>query len=147
MRTPLTPLPDDITRWMRLLGWMRALDALLAWFGAWAALALAAPHARAVSLAVLAAAVVGACAASRPVRLRWRPVSGAVGVYVSRSLSAGDRAWFVRAADAELVLVTARHGLRLVVAFGARGPAEGISVRRTRVLLVPTAEAPGGGRA
>ncbi|OGL07750.1 MAG: hypothetical protein A3F92_16300 [Candidatus Rokubacteria bacterium RIFCSPLOWO2_12_FULL_71_22] len=80
---------------------------------------------------------MGAGALARPVRGRWRPVSGPVAVHVSRTLRPGDRAWFVRPGAAELVLVTGRRGLRLVVAFGARGPAEGIRLRRTRVLVVP----------
>lgn len=147
MRTPLTPLPDDIQRWMRTLGWLRALDAVVAWLGAWGLLVLGLGPAQATPLALLAAVVVGAAALPRPLRVRWRPVSGAVTLSVSRSLRPGDRAWFVRPGDAELVLVTAHRGVRLVVAFGARGPAEGIAVRRTRVLLVPTGEAPGGVRA
>jgi len=137
VRTPLAPLPDDVARWTRRLGWLRALDALLAWLVFWAALILVVPDARAVPLAALAAVGVGAGALARPARVRWRPVSGPVALRVSRSLRPGDRAWFVRPGDAELVLVTGRRRLRLVVAFGARGPAEGIPVRRTRVLLVP----------
>jgi hypothetical protein len=47
----------------------------------------------------------------------------------------GDRAWYVRPDAPELVIVTARRGLRLTVAVPGRGAAEGLSVRRTRVLL------------
>jgi hypothetical protein len=35
---------------------------------------------------------------------------------MSRGLRAGDRAWYVRAHQADLVLVTVRHGARLVIA-------------------------------
>jgi hypothetical protein len=41
----------------------------------------------------------------------------------------------VRPDAPELVIVTARRGLRLTVAVPGRGAAEGLSVRRTRVLL------------
>jgi hypothetical protein len=34
------------------------------------------------------------------------------------------------------VIVTARHGLRLTVAVSGRGADEGLSVRRTRVLVI-----------
>jgi hypothetical protein len=56
---------------------------------------------------------------------------------VSRGLRPGARAWYVRAGDADVVLVTARRGLRLVIARPDLVSAEGISVRRTRVLLLP----------
>ena len=48
----------------------------------------------------------------------------------------GDRAWYVRPEAPEVVIVTARRGLRLTVAVPGRGAAEGLSVRRTRVLLL-----------
>ena len=51
-------------------------------------------------------------------------------------LAAGDRAWYVRPDGPELVIVTARRGLRLTVAVPGRGAAEGLSVRRTRVLVL-----------
>ena len=70
-------------------------------------------------------------------RLAWRPASAMTTFVVSRGLRAGDRAWFVHGRDADLVLVTARHGLRLVVARPDQGAVEGMSVRRTRVLVLP----------
>ncbi len=70
-------------------------------------------------------------------RLAWRPVSAMTTFLVSRGLRSGDRAWFVHGRDADLVLVTARHGLRLVVAKPDHEATEGMSVRRTRVLLLP----------
>lgn len=136
MRTPIRPLPDAIARWASRVRYLRWLDALAAWLALWALLALA------LSLplqaqAVLSAAVVGLLALPPPLRLRWRPVSGAVGVRVSRNLRPGDRAWYVVPGRAEAVIVTARRRLRLVVARPGQGPAEGIEVRRTRVLVVP----------
>jgi hypothetical protein len=73
----------------------------------------------------------------RPLRLRWRPVSGWVGVAVSRSLRAGQRAWYVRDGRADAVLVTGRRGLRVSIAAPSVGEAETLSVRRTRVFLIP----------
>lgn len=72
-------------------------------------------------------------------RITWRPVSATTTLLMSRGLRPGDRAWFVRGRDADLVLVTARHGLRVVVAKPDQEAAEGMSVRRTRVLLLPEA--------
>ncbi len=43
--------------------------------------------------------------------------------------------------DADLVLVTARHGFRLIIARPGHDAAEGLSVRRTRVLLLPASAA------
>jgi len=51
-------------------------------------------------------------------------------------LAPGDRAWHVRSDGPELVIVTARRALRLTVAVPGRGAAEGLSVRRTRVLVL-----------
>jgi hypothetical protein len=80
--------------------------------------------------------VVGLLGAIPPIRLRWRPISGPVGLWVSRMLVPGNRAWYVRPEAPEVVIVTARRGLRLTVAVPGRGAAEGLSVRRTRVLLL-----------
>jgi hypothetical protein len=43
----------------------------------------------------------------------------------------------VRAHQADLVLVTARHGARLVIARPNFAEDEGLAVRRTRVLVLP----------
>src|SRR6266850_198793 len=115
MRSPLRPLPAAVTRWTaaaRVLGWLDAL-------------------------AVLAALVVALGALLRPLRVRWRPVRGAVALVLSARLSPGDQAWYVRPGHAERVLVTARRRTRVVIARLNDGGAEGFSVRRTRVLLVP----------
>jgi len=137
MTTPLESLPDSVARWISRVAWLRWADALVAWinlWGAWAAFLgpILTSHAAVVSLACLALGL-----AIRPVRVRWRPVSGWVGLAVSRGLRPGDRAWYVRSGEADLVLVTARHGARLVIAKPGLGADEGLNVRRTRVLLIP----------
>ena len=137
MTTPLESLPDSVARWISRVAWLRWADALVAWIGLWGALAaLLAPilarYAAAVSLACLALGL-----AIRAVRVRWRPVSGWVGLAVSRTLRPGDRAWYVRSRQADLVVVTARHGARVVIARPDLGADEGLNVRRTRVLLIP----------
>ena len=47
------------------------------------------------------------------------------------------RAWYVHADTAQLVVVTARRRLRVVIAAVADSRTEGFAVRRTRVLLLP----------
>ena len=89
----------------------------------------------------LAAGLLLAGALILRIRVRWRPLSGTTTFVVSRRLRAGDRAWFVHGNDADLVLVTARHGFRLVIARPGHDAAEGLSVRRTRVLLLPASAA------
>src|SRR5881396_3425619 len=133
MRSPLRPLPAAVTRWTataRVLGW---LDALAAYLAIWGGATVALPSASRASLAVLAA--LGALL--RPLRVRWRPVRGAVALVLSARLSPGDQAWYVRPGHAERVLVTARRRTRVVIARLNDEGAEGLSVRRTRVLLVP----------
>jgi len=130
-------LPAAITRWTaaaRVLGW---LDALAAYLAIWGGAAVALPSASRASLAVLAALVVALGALLRPLRVRWRPVRGAVALVLSARLSPGDQAWYVRPGHAERVLVTARRRTRVVIARLNDEGAEGLSVRRTRVLLVP----------
>ena len=137
MRSPLRPLPAAVTRWTaaaRVLGW---LDALAAYLAIWGGAAVALPSASRASLAVLAALVVALGALLRPLRVRWRPVRGAVALVLSARLSPGDQAWYVRPGHAERVLVTARRRTRVVIARLDDEGAEGLSVRRTRVLLVP----------
>ena len=136
MGTPLRPLPAGITRWSTRARWLRRLDALAAGVLAWGLVAARLPDLGAGLQAGLAGAVVGLLGAIPLIRLRWRPVSGPVGLWVSRTLAPGDRAWYVRPEAPELVIVTARRGLRLTVAVPGRGASEGLSVRRTRVLLL-----------
>jgi len=93
-------------------------------------------------LAVAAALIVGVGALIRPLRARWRPASGTVALVLSARLSAGDHAWYVRPGRAERVLITARRRTRIVIVRLNDEGAEGLSVRRTRVLLVPADEPP-----
>lgn len=136
MGTPIRPLPDRIARWSASARALRCLDAGAAWGLAWGWALVALPETGVGLPAAGGAALVGLLGAVRPVRARWRPVSGAVGLWVSRLLAPGDRAWYVRPEGSELVIVTARRGLRLTVAVPGRGAVEGLSVRRTRVLLM-----------
>jgi hypothetical protein len=135
MRTPIRPLPDAVERWASRVRYLRWLDALLAWLALWALLGFALPLPLQAQ-AVLATVALSLLALVPPLRLRWRPVTAAVGIRLSRSLRPGDRAWYVVSGRAEGVIVTARRRLRVVVARPGQGPAEGLEVRRTRVLLL-----------
>jgi hypothetical protein len=111
-------------------------DALAAWVALWGALASLGLGV-ATGAAILALVPLGVGVCLPPLRARWRPVSAALGFIVSRPLRPGDRAWYVREGTATVVLVTARRGVRIVIARANGDAAEGISVRRTRVLLIP----------
>ena len=130
-------MPQAVVRWTSRLRWLRALDAALAGLILWGGVVGLAGVGRARAAALLALGLLGLGLAIRPIRVRWRPVTGAVGLAVSRGLRPGARAWYVRARDADVVLVTARRGLRLVIARPDLVSGEGMSVRRTRVLLLP----------
>ena len=132
----MRPLPEGVARWRARAPWLRRLDALVAWLLVWGVAAATVSDPGLGPQAAGAGVVVGLLGAIAPIRLRWRPVSGAVGLWLSRKLAPGDRAWYVRRETPELVIVTARVGLRLTVAVPGRGAAEGLSVRRTRVLLL-----------
>ena len=130
-----------VQKWMARARYLRWLDAAVAWLGVLLVLGAALPPMPLAGETLIAAFLVGLAAAMTPVRARWRPVSGVVGFLVSRALRPGDRAWYVRSARADLVIVTARHGLRVSIAAPELGAEESISVRRTRVLVVPAATA------
>jgi hypothetical protein len=138
MTTPTRPAPHVIVRWTSRVRWLRGLDALVAWAVAWGASLAVLGWASAREAAVLSLILVGLALMVRPLRTRWRPVTGWVGLAMSRRLQVGDRAWYVRAHRADLVLVTARHGARLVIAGPTLADDESLSVRRTRVLVLPT---------
>ena len=140
VRTPLTPIPASVMRWATWAPSLRWLDALLAWLSVWALVAVSLSQGSGEAQAVLAALVAGGLAFLPPLRSRWRPVSGWVGLTVSHGLRPGDAAWYVGRRQAERVLVTARRRLRIVIVTGERGATEGISVRRTRVILIPVEE-------
>ena len=138
MRSPVRPLPPNVGRWAARAHWLRWLDALGAWLLAWAALSLAQRTAPPAATAIVAAVLIGLAALIGPLRRRWRPLGAPISLSVSRALRPGDRAWLVLPRHVEPVIVTARRGLRLVVAGPDQG-AEGMEVRRTRVLVVPPA--------
>ena len=114
---------------------------MLGWLLVLAVLVLLVPRMLAETAMVLAAALLVAGALIPRLRLGWRPVSAITTLVVSRRLRPGDRAWFVHGDDADLVLVTARHGRRVVIARPGHDAAEGLSVRRTRVLLLSASTA------
>ena len=136
MTTPTNPVPALVARWMARVRWFRWLDACLAWAGLWC-LGGAVLRGWAGPAAGLALLLVGLGLWVRPLRTRWRPLSGWVGLAMSRGLHPGNRAWYVRPHQADLVLVTARHGARLVIARPNLAEDEGLTVRRTRVLVLP----------
>jgi hypothetical protein len=137
MTTPIRPLPEEIDRWISRARWLRRIDAIVAWIGAWGGLVTAMGPARARQAAVLSLALLALGFLVQPLRILWRPVSALVGLLVSRRLRPGDRAWYVRSRRADLVLVTACHGTRVVIATSDLDVDEVLSVRRTRVLLLP----------
>ena len=122
---------------MSRLLWLRWLDALVAWVGLWSATVCVLGRTSAREAAVLSLILVGLSLGVRSLRTRWRPISGWVGLAMSRGLRVGDRAWYVRARQADLVLITARHGARLVIAGLSMAQDESLSIRRTRVLILP----------
>jgi hypothetical protein len=136
MGTPMRPLPENVVRWGARARWIRRLDALVGWFVMWGLLACTRSDLGVGVQAVSAGLVVGLLGTIPSIHLRWRPISGPVGLWVSRRLAPGDRAWYVRPETPELVIVTACRGLHLTVAAPGRGGVEGLSVRRTRVLLL-----------
>lgn len=135
--SPIRPLPEEVARWIALAAWLRRADAAVAWLLAWVLLtSLLGIASGAAAVAALVAVALGVLI--RALRVVWRPVSGGVGVALSQPLQAGDRAWYVRAGRADAVLVTARRGARMQIALpGLDEPDEVLSVRRTRVLLLP----------
>jgi hypothetical protein len=137
MRSPVRSLPPNVGRWASRARWLRWLDALAAWLLVWGGLALT-PYAKTPGATAVAAAVlVGLAALVSPIRRRWRPLGALISLSVSRALRPGDRAWLVLPQHVEPVIVTARRRLRLVVARPDQDLAEGLEVRRTRVLVVP----------
>jgi hypothetical protein len=136
MRTPARTIPHTVERWATRARWLRWLDAVTAALAGWpfVALGLEVPP---DASALVAVALVGGAALVPSLRRRWRPASALVSLSASRGLRPGDLAWCIFERRVERVIVTARRGLRLVVARPDQGPAEGLEVRRTRVLVVP----------
>lgn len=137
MATPTTPVPSAVETWIsraKLLRWVDALAAGIVLFVV-AGTVMGESSPGAIVVTALAALVVGVMV--QPLRLHWRPVSGWVGVAVSRSVRPGQRVWFVRDGRADAVLVTGRRGLRVSIAAPHVGETETLTVRRTRVFLIP----------
>lgn len=137
MRAPIRSIPRSIARWGTYAWWLRCLDALVASLALWTAATVMLPRASGDARLVLAAVLTVVLALIPPLRVRWRPVSAVVGLVVSRTLRPGDRAWYVSPGRVERVLVTGRRLLRVVIVMAAHDGSEGLSVRRTRVLLLP----------
>lgn len=135
MTAPMRPVPHSVARWISRRRWLRWADALLAWALLWGGCAVVLGLERAQAAAVVAAVLVGAGVAVQPLRARWRPISAWVALRISQGLRPGDRAWYVGAHEASLVVVTARRGVRLVITRPS-GPEESLTVRRTRVFLL-----------
>jgi len=130
-------LPRGIEGWLAKLRWLRWGDALVGWLALLIGLGLWLPRLPSQAAMGLAAVLLFAGAMIPRLRVGWRPLSATTTLMVSRPLRPGDRAWFVHGSDADLVLVTARHGFRVVIARPGPDATEGLSVRRTRVLLLP----------
>jgi hypothetical protein len=137
MATPTAPVPTAIERWISRSKYLRWIDALTAWIVLFAVVVTLLPDTAAGPLALLALALLGVGIWVPAVRLHWRPVSGWVGLAASRSLRPGQRVWFVRDGRADAVLITARRGIRISIAAPNLTEAETLSVRRTRVFLIP----------
>ncbi|PYO02892.1 MAG: hypothetical protein DMD91_03060 [Candidatus Rokuibacteriota bacterium] len=137
MTTPTRPVPVAVEQWIARSKYLRWIDGLSAWLVLVLLAVEAMPRQSIGPLALTSAGLLVLGVLLPPLRTRWRPISGWIGLAVSRSLRPGDRAWFVRDGRADSVLVTARHGVRLSIALPNLGEVESISVRRTRVFLVP----------
>ena len=138
MRTPIKPTPEPVERWMARARLLRWLDTLAAWLVLWILVGGLWAHLRPGAAALAALLVLGPLALVPALRLRWRVVSGVVGLWMSRSIAVGDRAWCIGPAFAERVIVTGRRRARVTVATTGGDATEGVSVRRTRVFLVPS---------
>jgi hypothetical protein len=138
MRSPVRSLPPHVERWASRARWLGWLEALAAWVAGWGLLALLFGDAPPSASAFVALVLVGLAMLASPLRRRWRPLRALVALSISRRLKPGDRAWLVLPGHVEAVVVTARRRRRLVVARPGQGPTEGIEVRRTRVLVIPS---------
>jgi hypothetical protein len=139
MTTPMRPVPDGVLAWVQRRRWLRWCDAVVAWAVLWGVWMLLRGPAYPQAAALVTLALVVAGGWIHTVRIRWRPISGWVGLHLSRDLRPGDRAWYI-AGEASRVVVTARRGTRMVIARPDLVEDEVIRVRRTRVFLFPADE-------
>jgi hypothetical protein len=136
MTTPMRPVPAAVLAWVARRRWLRWCDAAAGWALLWIAGVVMLGPGRSQAAALVALVLVVGAGWLVPLRVRWRPISAWVGLHLSRDLRPGDRAWYV-AGEASLVVVTARRGLRVVIARPDLVEDEVIRVRRTRVFLLP----------
>src|SRR5712691_4139324 len=115
MTIPTRPMPALAESWIARSRYVRWADALIAWLLLVGVAAQLAPQ-RSSRLVVISVGLLVVGLMLRPLRIRGRPISGWIGLVVSRPLRPGDRAWFVREGRADAVLITARHGIRLSIA-------------------------------
>jgi hypothetical protein len=137
MSTPTVPVPAIVEKWISRSGYLRWVDALAAWLIIFFVAVQNMPRQSGRTVAVASVSLLLLCLLLSPLRLRWRPISGWIGLVVSRSLRPGDRAWFIRHGHADPVLITGRRRWILAIGGPNIGEAETITVRRTRVFLVP----------
>src|SRR5260370_42345264 len=113
MTPPIRAVPDSVARWISRMWWLRCADAVVAWVCLWSGSVSILAPAFGRRAAVLSVSPLDLGVMLRPVRVRWRPVSGWVGLAVRRGLHPGDRAWYARARVADLVSLAGRDGSRL----------------------------------
>ena len=138
MRSPVRHLPPELEGWTSRVRWLRWLDGAATALVLWLMLVVVLEGVPPIALAVASLVLVGLAAFVSPLRRRWRPISALVALSVSRGVKPGDRAWLVLPDRVEPVIVPARRRRRLVVARPDGGPSEGLEIRRTRVLVVPS---------
>src|SRR2546422_8979796 len=112
MRSPLRPLPAAVARWAVTARLLRWLDALVAWLVVWTGAVVVLPHASAESHALLAALAVTLGALALPLRARWRPASGVVGLVVGARPAPRAEGWDGRPGGAGPGPGAARHRAR-----------------------------------
>jgi hypothetical protein len=137
MRSPIRPLPPIVRRWSLRARWLRALDGAVAWVIVSGVILALAARRDIGAAAVVGGVVTALLVVIPPLRRRWRPASALVALAVSWRIRPGDRAWYVSADGARLVLVTSRRWLHVVVAGVVQDSVEGVVLRRTRGFLVP----------
>src|SRR5258706_8754496 len=101
---------------MSRLRWLRWTDAVLAWLALVLGLTVLLPRMPAPPAMALAICLLFVVSLIPRLRQAWRPLSAITTLAISHGLPPGDLAWFVHWRDADLVLLTPRHGIRIVIA-------------------------------
>ena len=138
MRTPARAIPHVVQRWASRVRWLRWLDVVATSIIVWPFVALVL-ELTAVASAVVALMLVGGAALLPPLRVRWRPASGLVSLSVSRGLRTGDRDMVRLPGRWSMSSSPQRRRWRMVVARPDHESAEGLEIRRTRVIVLPYA--------